>query len=559
MTNQSRNARAISDFAYRMDQAGMTGELLFAIVGCVVLLSVVNVSHLLLARGLDRERDVALRISLGATRLQVARELIVENVVLCCLGLGIGLAVTAGVAHALPRLVITEPVTLDILGQQTNTFSVDSRVFIFAAGLSLFVAAGLGLLPLHQVYRPQLMLALQVAGSSRATRRISLLRNAAVCVQIALSFALLVTTGSLVRSFLNTRIAPIGLTRHQVLLAVLQQPSINVRQELLTQMAGFPGIRDVAYGIRAPLLPVESDMAIGVWFPDHPDNHTPTQIKFNAVSSQFLNVIGTGILHGNGFSGEAGADESAAVAIINEAMARKYWAGSNPIGHTIQLGKSKVGVRIIGIAENAPIRQMGELPEPYVYVPFGFYEKNLPNMGEITYALRTGPTAISMGPAIQKLLVRISPTLDPLIGTSLPELIRYSSANYQMTAELTGILGVIGVLLTLAGFHGVLAFRVTCRRKEIGIRMALGASRKSIAGLVTRDASRLVAVGLCVGLLLAYVAGRFESSVLFGVRPLDWQSLVVAFVLTIMTATGAAWLPARRAIAIDPLEMLRSE
>lgn len=559
-TNRGRSARSISDFDYRLGQAGMTGMLLFAVVGCVILLAVVNVSHLLLARGLDREREVTLRISLGASRLQVARELVLENVTLCLLGLGVGIAVAAAVARALPHLVITEPTTLDSLSQQAaNTFLVDFRVFIFAAALALFTAIVLALVPLNQVYRPELLPALQTSGSSRATSRISLLRNGAVCIQIAFSFALLVTTGSLVRSFLNTRKASIGLTRHQVLLALSQQPGLDTRQEVLSRMAGFPGVSEVAYGIRAPLMPVENDIAINVWFPDHPDIHTPTEIKFNAVSSAFLNVTGTRILRGQGFSAENDADGSVAVVVIDEAMARKFWSGINPLGRVIQIGKGKISARIVGISENAPISQMGELPEPYLYVPFSVYEKSLPNMGEITYALRTGPNAMSMASAIRKVLVRINPNLDPLIVTSLPELIRYSSANYQMTAELTTALGAVGVLLTMAGFYGVLAFRVTRRKREIGIRMALGASRASTTKLVAGDASRLVAVGLGIGLLLSGVGARFESSVLFGVRPLDWISLFTAFGLTILALTGAAWLPAQRAAAVDPLEMLRTE
>ena len=172
-------------------------------------------------------------------------------------------------------------------------------------------------------------------------------------------------------------------------------------------------------------------------------------------------------------------------------MARKYWPGEDPIGQVVQLigfntgSSANVDARIIGVTEDAPINQIGEIPEPYIYVPF-----HLSQMGEITFALETKQNAMTLAQATRQLFIHTNPLLDPMMITSLPELIRYSAGNYQMMAELVSALGFIGLALTIVGLYGFLAFRVSQRRREIGIRMALGASRESTAFLILRDTAQ---------------------------------------------------------------------
>jgi ABC-type antimicrobial peptide transport system permease subunit len=180
-------------------------------------------------------------------------------------------------------------------------------------------------------------------------------------------------------------------------------------------------------------------------------------------------------------------------------------------------------------------------------------------MGEITFALETRQNAMSQAQAVRQVLIHTHPLLDPMMVTSLPELIRYSAANYQMMAELVSALGLIGLALTVVGLYGFLAFRVTQRRREIGIRMALGATREATAFLVLRDTGRLAAIGLLAGLALSFAAARLEASVLFGVRPLDALSIAGALCILLAAVAGAAWLPARRAASIEPMQALRAE
>jgi len=554
--NRGRGARAVSDFRYRMKNAGSTGMVLLAIVGGVVLLCTVNVAHLLMARALGRGSEVVLRLSLGATRWAVARQLLVENLLLGVLGWVAGLGLAEGIAVLLPRLLISEPAMLTSLAAITE-FRVDWRVFFLAGLLALVTMLLLALVPLAQVARPQLVPALQT-GKAHTTGRTSALRRTAIWLQIGISFALLVSTGALVRSFLNTRMRPIGLTRKQVLVAFTQEPEAPMRATLLANLRALPGVRGVAYGIRSPLMPSEGGIAVKALFPSHPELHDAVEIKFNAVSPDFLDVTGTRVVRGRGI---AASDDTSGpvVVLVNQTMAQKYWPGQNPIGQVVQLASGHVEARVVGVTENAPINQIGELPESYLYVPFQQYQSHLSNMGEITFVVGTRQNAMTMAQDARQVFIHANPLLDPMIVTSLPELIRYSAGNYQMMAELVSALGLIGLALTVVGLYGFLAFGVTQRRREIGIRMALGASREATARLVLRDTARMAAIGLAIGLALSLAATRLEASLLFGVRPLDALSLSGALCVLAVAVAAAAWLPARRAASIEPMQALRTE
>ena len=557
--NRGRGARAVGDFKYRMAQAGTTGMVLFAIVGCVVLLGTVNLAQLLFARALTRGSEVALRLSLGARRIVVARQLLVENMFLGMFGLAAGVLLAAAIAAFLPRLMVSEPAMLVAIGASFTSFQLDWRVFLFAAALAFVTMLLLALVPLSQVARQELLPVLQSGSVTRTEARPPFMRRAAIWLQIAVSFALLVSTGALVRSFINTRLQSIGLTRSQVLLAWAQEPDAAMRDAVIQRMQAMPGVDRVAYAIRAPLSLSEGGITVKAMLPGHPEIHDPIEIKYNAVSPGFLDVIGTRVLRGRGFA--QSDDQPGPVSIlINRSMAQKYWPTQDPLGQTIELVGYSDGslpnttARIIGVTEDAPINQVGEIPEPYIYMPF-----HLSQMGEITFALATKQNAMSMAQSTRQVLIHTNPLLDPMMVTSLPELIRYSAGNYQMMAELVTALGFIGLALTVVGLYGFLAFRVNQRRREIGIRMALGASRGTTALLILRDTARMACIGLALGLVLALGASHLESSMLFGVRPLDAFSITGALAVLAVAISLAAWLPARSAASIDPMRALRSE
>ncbi len=554
--NRGRGARAITDFEYRMHKAGTTGIVLFAIVGCVMLLATVNVAHLLLARGLMRKLEIALRLSLGARRGVIARQLLVENLLLGLLSLATGLGLATGIAVLLPNLLALEPAILNNYGNGT-AFALDWRVFVFASLIALATMLLLALVPMVQVAHAEILPALQSASAVRTEGRTPAMRRFAIWLQIAVSFALMVSTGTLVRSFVHTRTQSIGLTRKQVLVAFTQDPDNPMRDDVLHSLRGLPGVEQAAYGIRAPLMPSEGGITAKVRLPSHPELRDPFEIKYNAVSPEFLAVTGTRVLVGRGFT-QADNSTGPAVVLVSQALARKYWPAQSPIGQMVRLPGFNNGAdlqaRIVGVTEDAPINQVGEIPEPYFYLPFRFSQ-----MGEVTYVVQSKQNAMSLAQEARHVFIHANPMLDPMFITSLPELIRYTTGNYQMMAELVSALGLIGLTLTIVGLYGFLTFRVMQRRREIGIRMALGASREATAWLVVRDTARMAGVGLLLGVALAIAGARLEASVLFGVRPLDATSLVMALCILSVAVGFAAWLPARRAASIEPMQALRTE
>jgi ABC-type lipoprotein release transport system permease subunit len=276
------------------------------------------------------------------------------------------------------------------------------------------------------------------------------------------------------------------------------------------------------------------------------------------VSPGFLDVTGTHVVRGRGFTEADNADAPVTV-LVNRTMAQKYWPGQDPIGQVVRLADGHVDARVVGVTEDAPIIQIGEMPESFLYIPFQQYQAHLSNMGELTFVLETRQNAMSMAQDARQVLIHANPLLDPMFVTSLPELIRYSAGNYQMMAELVSALGLIGLALTVVGLYGFLAFRVTQRRREIGIRMALGATRQATAWLVLRDTARMGAIGLGLGLALSLAAARLEAAVLFGARPLDALSLTGALCILAIAVAAAAWLPAHRAASIEPMQALRTE
>ncbi len=203
-----------------------------------------------------------------------------------------------------------------------------------------------------------------------------------------------------------------------------------MRDVVVQRMAAVPGVERVAYAIRAPLSLSEGGIAVKALLPSHPELRDPIGIKFNAVSPSFLAVTGTPVVRGRGFTS---ADDKSGppVVIVNQAMAQKYWPGKDAIDQTVRLTDGKIEARVVGVTANAPINQVGEMPEPYLYVPFQQYLAHLSNMGEITFALQTKQNAMSLAQPVRQVLIHTDPVLDPMM-TSLPELIRYSAGKYQM-------------------------------------------------------------------------------------------------------------------------------
>jgi len=559
-SNRDRSISVVSDLRYRLDNAGATGALLFSIVALVVVLCVVNVANLLLARGLARSKDAALRVALGGSRGRVFAQAAIENLLLATMalttGFGIYLLITANLPRLLARM-LTGPAMLGHEVSSATTFQPDLRLVTFACAVTVLTFTALALVQLWQLSRADVLQIVRSGSSSRSLGgRAPRLRRALLSGQIAISLMLLIGTGVLVHSFVNTQTARLGIARANVLTAFCVLPTTNgmpKSEEAMRQFRAIPGVEQVAYAIRSPLMLSEGGMDQKVLVPGHSDPATAPEIKYNAVSYNYLPLIGTSILAGRGF-GPQDDVSGPPVVVISRTMARRYWNYRDPIGQTIRLVSRGMDARIVGIAEDAPINAIGELPEPYFYLPFRFQ-----GWGEITFLVRSRQDTMTLAQPVRDMLVHIDPQFGPIMVTSMNELIQFFSSNYRVAAELVTALGIMGLLLTVVGLSAFLMYRVQQRTAEIGLRMALGSTRRNAAMLVFRETLRATIIGAIAGLPLALIGLRLAASALFGVRSWDPLSIIAAVMFLAAIVAATALIPARRAASIEPMTALRYE
>jgi predicted permease len=553
-TNRGRNARVVSDLSYRLELAGTKGLILLSAVLLLVLLSSVNVANLLLARGAGRAREIAVRLSLGAYRWRVVRQLMTENVVLGFAGLLGGLGLGIALIRLLPSLLVQPPAL-----QPELNFHLDSRVLGFSVLVSLATIFFFGLAPAWGTTKLSLVAALKerTAPADLTGRRLQP-RHWLSISQISVSLVLLAGTGLMVRSFVNTRTLDYGISRKPLLdvwvWASGSQAPVLYR-EALESIREFPSAKKIAFASRAPLSLSEGGMSQLVTFPDRRETATqPVEIKYNSISSNYLNVMGTRLLSGRAFD-QTDQTNGPAVVLISETMAHLFWGQENPIGKLVHLKSAgDHDYRIVGIVEDVPINAVGERREPYLYLP---YWRNPTD--RMTFVVETDGNPVSLAQPIRRKLISLSRELDPFMITTQQQLVAYSSGPYQMTAELVSTLGTLGLLLTVVGLYGVVSYGVTQRTREIGIRMALGADRSTILRFVLRELAALGILGLVLGIPLALLAARSASAMLFGVAPWDATTFCAAGALLALVLFVAGAIPARRAARIDPMVALRYE
>jgi len=492
---------------------------------------------------------MAVRLSLGASRGRLVRQLMTENILLGVAGLVLGLVLGAWIVQLLPSLMVQPP------GFPYSTeFRFDSRVALFSLAIALATVVLFGLAPAWRSARPDLVAALKGGPAfGPSSRRRWPLRHWLVAAQVGISMTLLACAGVLVQSFENTRTSDLGFARRQILLVwlVADDAKPSLYHDVMSRFRGMPGVRSVALAVRAPLSLSSQGMFQRVTFPSRPEfaNRPPFDIKYNSVTPNFLDTMGTPVLHGRGFDHR---EESASAdsVMINEQMARRFWPNDDPVGKTILVGRTPRTV--VGVARNAPINAVGEIPEPYLYLP---YWSNFEE--EVTFLIQTEGDAAALAQPARRALKSVDSRLSPLTITTDNALIRYSAQLYQITAELVGVLGVLGLMLTAVGLYGVVSYGVSQRTRELGIRMALGAARADTLRLVLREVAALACAGIAVGLPLALIATRLMTTLLFGLGPWNVPTFIVAALLLAAVLLAAGFFPARRATRIEPSSALR--
>jgi putative ABC transport system permease protein len=533
--------------------------LLLATTAVVLLIACANLANLLLARASNREREMAVRLAIGASRRRLVRQLLVESLVLALAGAALGAVVAQLLSDALVAFISTENNPLFV------GLSLDWRVLGFTAGLALLTCLLFGLVPAMRATHlaPAVALRSGGRGATAGGPRVSL-RRTLVVTQVALSLVLLVGALLFVRSLRNLVTAEAGFQAEGVLTVALdftrmahtkdRRPAIQ--RDLLDRLSSVPGVVSAAQVGFTPISGSGWNDDVG------PDGSTAAgsgkEANFNRVGPGYFRTMRTGLLAGREFD-QRDTAASLKVAIVNEAFARKHFGAPNVVGRTFHLdadaGKPEPLFQIVGVVHNTKYRQLREDFTPIGFFPFAQDEEPEPSA---RFVLRVQGAPGPLMKTLQETVAQVSPVIGiqfRLLSAQLEE----SLLRERLMATLSSAFAVLAVLLSMLGLYGVIAYMVARRRNEIGVRIALGADRGRVIRLVLRETVVLVAAGLVLGLGIAVWAGRAAAALLYGLPPADPVSLAAGAGLLALIALLASYGPARRAASVEPVVALRDD
>jgi putative ABC transport system permease protein len=522
---------------------------LLGTVALVLLIACANVANLLLARGLGRGQEIAIRAALGAGRLRLVRQLLTESILIAALGGAAGLLLGA---WALKAFVMLSPENTPRL----NEIALDGRVMAVMMGVTTLAGIIFGLAPALRSTRLDLHNALK--GGSRGTAGGKhRLRQVLVIAEVALATVLVISAGLLVKSFSRLLNLDRGFRAENVLVVPLNMrgqynPQFTAfYEQVLAEMRGLPGVRSVSLALRTPLEAQGFKIPFQVeGQPASPQQALP-QAVIRPISSEYFSTVGMPLLAGRSFNEQDRAG-GPAVAIINQTMAKTYFTGSEPVGQRLQSeGKS---ILIVGVVSDVT-PEAGAADRSAVYLPFS----QLPVPGSSMLLRSTDVDPLNLASVIRariRALDRNMP-LDKIY--TLEERLSEASTSPRLTMLLVGLFAVLGMALAMVGIYGVTSYAVTERTKEIGIRRALGAQEAALVWAILRQGLKLTILGLMIGLVIAFGATRLLTTILFNVSATDPLTFVSVALLLGAAALLASYIPARRTTKVDPLVALRNE
>jgi putative ABC transport system permease protein len=528
---------------------------LFAAVSAILLIACANMANLLLARGLVRQREMAVRAALGATRRRLVRQLLTETTLLGLAGGAAGLLLAHWGLSALLRL------------QQSFVFAadaaLDTSVLLFTSAVSLLTSWLFGLAPALQLSRPELQASLREgargSGDAASWNR---LRGAFVVAQVALSFLLLVGAGLLIRSFDNLLGVDVGFKPEGLLTLEYRLPRSKypepraqweVHRQVVERIREVPGVQSVSLVEGLPFS--GNGLRTALLFPDRerPPAGKEPEVLFDAVTPNYFETLGIPLFAGRRFGDEDRLD-SPMVVIVNQTLARRFWPDQVALGKQIQLLSDGTRASVVGIAGDAKQFQLDEEPKPHAYVSFA----QRPGLFA-TVAVRTALEPMALSEPVRQALWKADREQPMWKVRTLESLLNGNIADRKFLATLIGVFAALALLLTLIGLYGVISYLVDQRTREIGIRMALGAQVGDIVRMILKRGVILVALGLALGLAAAWGMTGLMAPLLYRVSATD-PSIFAAVALSLVpVALLACYLPARRATKLDPLVVLRQE
>ncbi len=529
--------------------------ILLATVGLVLLTACANLANLTLARLIRREREIVLRVAIGAGRGRLVRQLLTESVLLSLLGGCLGLvlaAASSGVLAAFARLFTT----------RAQAIEIDASVLVFTLLVSVLTGIGVGLVPALQMTRSSLVASLKEGGTSTLGATRHRFRSALIVAQVALSFVLLTGAGLMVRSLYELQGVAGGYDPANVLSLRVPLPftkygaeeGLRFFQRLLEEIRRHPGVRSAAAATSFPLQGDRSSRPIHVEGQSLGPQEEPPEADFWMVSPDYFKTLGIPLLEGRAFA-ETDTDTGPPVAVISQSLARRAWPGQSAIGRQITTPSiaNGMGITVIGVVDD--VRQEGLKIEPKDTFYLSYLQTGAMEMSVL---VRTDGDPLTLTNDIRRMVHALDAEQPVADVQTLADLRSRSLAPSRLTAGLLVAFALLGFAITAIGLSGVVAFVVGQRTPEIGLRMALGAEPLNVLGMLLRQGMLLVVVGLVLGIFAAFNFVKLLASQLYGVAPSDLITFVAVFCLLLLVALVACSIPARRATKIDPLIALRS-
>ena len=529
--------------------------LLLAIAGLVLLIACANLANLLLARASTREREIAVRQAVGASRARIVRQLLIETLLLTLMGTTLAAILAQGLSRFLVSLIGTglNSVFLDL--------TPDWRVLGFTSGVAVLTCLLFGLTPALRATRIELSAVMKATGRGLTGGRGLTLRRALVVLQVALSLVLVASALLFTRSLNKLLTIDAGFNQEKLLVArvgfrrlsIAPERRIEFKAQLLERIKAVPGVESVAESDTLPLT--GGGRSNVVWMEGNLDDKI--DVSFNRVGVDYFHTLQLPLRGGREFNSHDNLS-APKVAIVNETFARML-RQTTPVGRRLVVettpNEPETTYEIVGVARDAKFEELKEGSLAVIYLPSLQDPQPAPNR---QFLIRSNLPQAEITASINSAFNEVSPALDTTYEW-FRTMVRTSMLRERLMATLSGFFGVLALVLATIGLYGILSYAVASRTNEIGIRMALGASTREVVKLILREAMILVSVGIVAGLPAVFVVSKFAETLLFGLFPTDPVSLVVAGVTMLAVAIIAAYVPARRAMRIDPLVALRWE
>jgi predicted permease len=532
-------------------------NVLLALVGLVLLLACANIANLLLARGAQRQREMSVRLAMGAGRGRVMRQMLTESLLLAAMG-GLGGLVLGYLGrNVLPNLLVHS------WGRDQIEIHFDWGVFGFTAAVTLLTGLFFGLAPAWSAARSEVSNGLKEGAQTATRRRRGLGGKALVGFQIALSTLLVIGAGLFLRTLTGLYSVDAGFRTDHLLLAGINPPSarypdgkdVLLHERLEQAFSVVPGVEAVTVMDMPYLTGGTSIMS----FMTEAESADPSKAKGErneTVGNQFFATMGIPIVAGRSF-GPQDTASSPKVAVINQSLARTRFPHGNPVGQRFRSGDTAKGdwIQVVGICADTRYSSLREDPPPQFFVPY----VQQTGVGGLTYLIRTRVRPTAIMPALRQAVAQIDRDLPTTDVRTQQEQIDDTMSTERALAALAGGFGLLALALACVGIYGIMAYSVANRRNEIGIRLALGAQPGQVRGMILRESTWLAIVGILVGVGAALGLTRLVKSMLYGIEPNDPATICCGVLILLAVALTASWIPARRAAGVEPMEALRHE